>query len=259
MKSIVTAVLFLLSITSYGQDMSVIEGNLLAKFQRISYWRSFSSDDDKIDKIDSLEKANLAFQKALLHVTDQEPASLGYAFQRLQDSGVTIATSADRRFRIYSWDTEEGGTMHIFSSVYQYQTEQGIHSKTFQDSSIEADPGNWSTPIYSLHIPSKTYYLVINHAIFSHRDIYQGIQAFSIGKRSLNDSVRLFKTKTGLKNGISFEFNFFSVEKHPERPVQLISFDSVAKEVRIPIVLENGIVTSKYLVYRWTGSCFERK
>ena len=260
MKSITTVFLLLLSVSSFGQDLAALEHNLLAKFQRIRYWHSFSSDDDKINSIDSLEKANLTFQKALLPFTGREPATLSYVFQQLQDSGLTIATSADHRFRIYSWDTEEGGTMHFFSSVYQYQTEQGVFSKTFQDSADEGDPGAWSTPVYTLRLPTKTYYLAINHTIFSNLDIHQAIQAFSIDKRALNDSVRLFKTKTGLKNKISFDFNFFSAMKdHEERPIQLITFDPVKKEVHIPIVLENGSVTRKFLSYRWTGTCFERQ
>ena len=261
MKAFTVAISFLLTITVSAQDMPSIEQSLLAKFQRIGYWRSFYSDDTsvKVDRYDSLEKANWAFQNALLQVTATVPTSIKYAFQVLQDSGLTVATSADSRLRIFSWDTEEGGTMHIFSTVYQYQTTAGIHSKTFQDSSKEADPGEWCPQIYTLHSQSKVYYLVINYAIFSHQENYQGIQAYSIGKNSLNDSVKLFKTKTGLHNSISIEFDFFSVEKHPERPVRLITFDSAKKEVHIPIVEGRGTVTSRSIVYRWAGSYFQRK
>lgn len=258
MKAIATIIFVLLEACSFGQDMPTIEHSLLTKFQRIEYWRSYSADDNKIDKFDSLEKANIAFQKALAKVATSYPASLFYEFKILQDSGLTIATSDDHRFRIYSWDTDEGGTMHIFANVLQFQGEQGVYVKV-RNSGKQGDPGVFSTPIYCLHMATKTYYLVINHAIFSTKDCYQGIQAFCINKRSLNDSVRLFKTKTGIKNGISFEFNFFSVVQHPERPIHLIDFDSVRKTIRIPVVLEGGSVTNRSIVYHWTGSLFERK
>ena len=238
--------------------MARLEHDLLAKYRRIDYWRSYSSDDAKIDTIDSLEKANNSFQKALIKIASTYPASLRYNFKSLQDSGLLIATSDDHRFRIYSWDSEEGGTMHIFFTVYQWLGEQGVNAKA-SNSEEGGDPGVFCTPIYTLRTPSKTYFLVVNHAIFSNKDSYQGIQAFCINKRSLNDSVRLFKTLTGLKNSISFEYDFFSVVNRPERPIQLISFDSVHKIISIPIVLENGTVTNRSIQYHWVGNYFERR
>jgi len=261
LKVLAIFISFFLAFSAAAQDMSSIEKGLLAKYQRITYWLSYYTDDTtvKVDKYDSLEKANWAFQNALLQVTASSLASLNYPFKTLQDSGLTVTTSNDAHLRVYSWDTEEGGTMHIFASVYQFRTTKGVQSKTFQDSPKEANPGEWCPFIYTLRTPSKTYYLVVNYAIFSHQENHQGIQTFTIGKNSLNDSVKLFKTKTGFRNGISVDFNFFSVEKRQERPVRLVTFDSSKKEVRIPVVEGRGTVTDRSIVYRWTGSYFERK
>jgi hypothetical protein len=247
------------ALIAHSQNMSAVERSLLANYRRINYWKSYAGDDEKVDKFDSLEKANIIFQKALVNMASNYPGSLTYDFKLLRDSGLTIETSNDHHFRIYSWDSEEGGTMHIFLNVYQWIGEQHVYAKA-SDSSGGKDgiAGVFCTPIYTFYTPGRTYYLVINHAIFSTKDESQDIQAFCINKRSLNDSVRIFKTQTGLQNAIGFEFDFFSVVDRPERPIQLIDFDITNKIVKIPIVFENGTVTNRWIRYKWTGKYFER-
>jgi hypothetical protein len=241
--------------------MKAAEHILSTKFQRIAYWRDYPKDDMTVDIYDSLGKANIEFQSALLKIASTYPASLKYDFTILQDSGLTIATSDDHRLRIYSWDSELGGSAHNYLTVFQFQGARGVQANaTDTTTNIEESGfGGYCTPIYTLHTPIKTYYLVINHYILSNKDITQGIETFCIKNGSLDGSVKLFKTKTGLHNGVSFDFNFFSVVNRPERPIILIDFDSVHSLIRIPVVLEDGTVTNRSIVYRWTGHYFERK
>jgi hypothetical protein len=62
-----------------------------------------------------------------------------------------------------------------------------------------------------------------------------------------------------LKNTLGFGFDFFSVVDRPDRPVQLIKYDGVKKTLTIPVVLEDGKVTGRTIVYQFTGQYFERK
>ena len=239
--------------------MSAIERDLLAKYRRIGYWRDYPGDNAKIHKEDSVDKANKVFQRALTVVASKYPASLGYPFQRLKQAGLLIATSGDGRFRVYSWDEEGGGTMHFFLNVYQWLSGQKVYAKAVDaDSTNEGDPGVFCTPIYTLHTPANTYYLVVNGVIYSTSGSYESIQAYCIDKQSLNDSVRIFKTQSGLENSIGFDYDFFSVVDRPERPIHLIEFDPITKIVRIPIVIEHGAVTHRWILYKWTGNYFER-
>jgi hypothetical protein len=149
--------------------------------------------------------------------------------------------------------------MHIFDNIYQYKANGKVFSKTIKESEDEGDPGYWYSTIYSLSNAGKTFYLGLRHGIYSTKDTYQGIKAFSISSNSLNAETKLIKTKTGVRNALGFEFNFFSVVNQLERPVRLIKFDAVAKTLSFPVVLENGEVTEKNIVYRFTGQYFERK
>jgi len=74
----------------------------------------------------------------------------------------------------------------------------------------------------------------------------------------LNDTLKLFKTKTNLLNEIEVNFDFFSVVQRPERPLRLIKYDPDKKIIYIPIVLENGKVTDRYILYQFKGQYFEQ-
>ncbi len=219
----------------------------------------YKGGNDNPDKYDSLEKANGDFRKLLLKYTSQNPSTLTFAFKKLDNEGLSIATSADGLFRIYSWDTYTGGTMDNFDNVYQYKANGKVFSKTIKENEDESDPGYYYSTVYSVSNKGKTFYLGLRHGIYSTKDSYQGVKAFSIISNSLNAKTKLIKTKNDLSNALGFEFDFFSVVNHLERPVMLIKFDAAAKTLSFPVVLESGEVTEKNIVYRFTGQYFEQK
>jgi hypothetical protein len=259
MKTILTTICTLFVLSALGQDQKSIEQALLKKFKKITYWADYKGDTDNLYKYDSLEKANEDFRKLLLKYTSQHPSTLTFAFKGLDEEGLSIATSVDGLFRIYSWDTYTGGTMHFFDNVYQYKANGKVFAKAIKESEDEGDPGYLYSSIYSLSSTGKTYYLGLRHAIYSSKDTYQGVKAFIISNNSLNTETKLIKTKTGLRNALGFEFDFFSVVDQLERPVRLIRYDAATKTLRVPVVLEDGKVTDKSMVYQFTGQYFERK
>jgi hypothetical protein len=104
----------------------------------------------------------------------------------------------------------------------------------------------------------KTYYLAVSGGSESTKDAYETISVYAISNDTLNDKVKLIKTVSGLNNSINFEYDFFSVVDRPERPIQLIKYDTDKKIIYIPIVLENGKVTNRYILYKFNGQYFEK-
>ena len=76
-----------------------------------------STDDEKLSK-------NNADLKAKLIKYGKRADVLRFPFSKLNDK-MYVATSKDGRLRIYSWDTETGGTMHDFDNVFQYKGKGG--------------------------------------------------------------------------------------------------------------------------------------
>jgi hypothetical protein len=238
----------------HAQHIPAIEQELVSQFKKIDYWATFKdSAFPDINKYDSLEAANKEFRFNLLSYTSTAAPTLTYEFKELETLGLYIRTSEDRLFRIYSWDTRLGETGHIFDAVYQYRSED---NKVFSKTIKIGDAGRWYSNIYTLKTDNKTYYLGLYHAVFSSKDSYQGVKLFSIEKDMLNDDVRLIKTRTSLRNDLGFGFNLFSVANRSERPVKLIYYEEDEKKLSIPVVLQDGKVTKKFVVYQFNGEQF---
>jgi hypothetical protein len=244
------------NIFAQSTTLKKIENDLVRTYSKI--FPFYYGNHDSLDFYSSL------FSEKIRKYIDENPTTLNYSFQKLEDSNVcTIATSGDGLFRIYSWDTWEGGTMHDFGNIYQYNANGKIHSKYFTDddtANLEDVPSiPFYSKIFTLKANDHTYYLGINNSIFSTRDVGQGIKIFTIEKDTLNDNVKLIKTASGLTNEIDVDFDFFTViDRTNERPITIIKYDPATKIIYIPIVYEDGKVSHRFILYQFNGQYFER-
>jgi hypothetical protein len=262
MKNIIITFLVLISLSAFGQDIRKIEQDLLTQLKKVHYWREHLNDD-KVKGDDSLSNANKILNQKLLNYTSKEPLTLTYDFKELQKEFMTIASSADKKFRIYSWDTELGGTQHDFENVYQYKADK-IYSKNIpaKHLAIETDDteaGKWFSEIFTIETKERKVYLGYLHSIYSTTDSYQAIKLFAIESNALNDTLQLIKTDFKPVNELGFDFNFFSVVNKKERPVKLIYYDNGTKTIKIPAILEGGRVTNDFINYKFTGQYFEKQ
>lgn len=206
---------------------------------------------------DSLEFYSTLISNSIKSFIENNPSSLDYKFQALMDSRACIVTtSKDGLFRIYSWDDQLGGTMRFFQNIFQFKSDGQVFTKSYETK--EGDSGSFYSTMYTFYANNLTYYLAINNSIGSSKDLSQTIKVFSIDNKQLNDTVRLIKTSSGLRNKINVGFDFFSVVDRPERPIQLIKYDENKNIIYIPIVLENGKVTDRFILYQFNGQYFEK-
>ena len=78
---------------------------------------------------DSLEHYSNLFSTKLTDFIHSNAATQSYPLKRLIDSiACDIVTSNDGLFRIYSWDTWLGGTMHIYKNIYQFKSGSQVFS-----------------------------------------------------------------------------------------------------------------------------------
>jgi hypothetical protein len=261
MKPLFTTIFVFLFVSSFGQTQNTVEQKLLGRFERILYWSDFQGDNKNISVYDSLFHANDQFEKTLLNLTSKDPLTISFDFKKLKDQGLSISTSDDGLFRIYSWDTWTGGTMHFQQNIFQYKSGDKVFSKIIQDSLSEEDhySVNWYIKIFTIKTSIQTFYLGLYDCTYSTKDAYQGVKVFTIKDTILNDSFKLIRTGSGIKNNLGFYYNFFSVVDRKERPIIMISYDKETKTLKIPVVLEEGKVTNRFIIYKFTGRYFERK
>jgi hypothetical protein len=196
------------------------------------------------------------FDKEFTGFIKANPATLDYPFRKLIDSNFCgIHTAGDKHFRIYSWDTWTGGTMHIFKSIYQWKVNGHTFTRSLEYE--EEDATGFCSKIFTVDINRKLHYLVVTNYILSTKDAMQSISVYTIDGNSLIDTVKLFKTRTKALNTIDVDFDFFSVVDRPERPLELITYDEKQKIIYIPVVDEKGQVTKKNILYQLKGSYFK--
>ena len=250
--------LFLICINhSFGQSLQEQELALLKNFKRADYWFQKIHENSKVNAFDSLDKENNSFKKKLLKLTKSNPLSIDYPFSKLE--GVTIVTSPDKKFRIYSWDLQTGGSMHFYDNIFQYKDKNKVFADSPRYVHEEGETGAWIFEVFEVNINGKNAYMAVYNIIESGRISYQKIKAFNIENQKLNPEFQLFKTGSGTLNEIDYEFDFFSVADRPERPVKLIRYSPATKILKIPVVSETGKVTRKFIYYQFTGRYFEYK
>ncbi len=242
------------SVCAFAQTPEAIEKELVELYGKINANSQYSGNNDS----DLLEKANEDFKSKILQYTKSAP-TLKYKFSKLTED-VSIATSEDGKFRVYSWDRMDGGTMHFFETVYQYKSADGKVYSSSRDLT-EGDSGSFVYDVFTVNSKSGAIYLAGSNAVGSTQDSFQNLRLFKISGSALDEAVKLIKTSSGLTDSIGFGYNFFSVVDRPERPIKLFTFDKKTNTFKFPVVIEdakfpNGRVTNKFISYKFDGTYF---
>jgi hypothetical protein len=247
--TVIIAILFV-SNFAFSQNTSEIHAMLSGHLKKMTYYKYDSPNSD------SVEIENALFKKLLLRYLTEHPSSLISKMDKVVKAGLIIAASEDSLFRIYSWDTQTGGTMRFYDNIYQYSSGGKVFVKE-SHSDTEGDPKSWYSEIYTMNDNENKYYLGVYNAEFSTRDIAQGIKFYAIENNLLNIDVKLAKTKEGLSGSLGINFDFFTLQNHDERPLKLVLFDPDKKTISVPIVTDNDKITDKFNIYKLKNGLFE--
>lgn len=243
------------SVPIYAQKTSIkSEKDAVEYLKKIDYWVSNSSYSDTLNSIDSIYDVNKKFIEAFTDYLNNYPVSLVASFKELKNEGISVANSADKKIRIYSWDTWTGGTMHYFSSIIQYKTSKGTKARIFYDACAEdneGDSGAWYDSIYMLKTPSKTYYLALSHSIYSSIGRTSQLEALRISADTLIRNIELFKTEGGISGYLGFEYELNYKSKNRPR----FRFDLTNKIISLPII-KDGDEPVGYEKYKFNGKYF---
>lgn len=235
-------------VSAQEMTMEDREQELVDIYQKLSASRYGESD--------SLTYYNNQFSKKLVYLIDRSYNTINYPFKILTEEHIcTITTSKDGQFRIYSWDTQTGGTMRFFNAIYQYKRWDQVFTNWCNME--EGDPGAFYSEIFTLKVKKKTYYLGIANGIYSTKDVSQSIQAFELTNTGVNDSIQLMKTDDGMQNSLDLSYDFFSVVDRPERPVAVIRYDEKKKIISVSMTNEKGEIVPGNKSYRFNGRYFE--
>lgn len=217
--------------------------------------QELSKDYEKLTSAENWEGREVLVKKLELKLENylrKYPATFDYTFKELTDTkNFHISTSKDKRFKIYSWNKQTGGSMRDFSSIFQFKSSGKVFVAHPDDY-----PDTFYSNIYEVKVGERTYYLAINNGVYSTSQTSQAIEAFYIENNKLSRSTDLFVSKNNKIGDINISYDFFSVVDRPERPVEIISYDSRLKIIYIALVDDSGKVSNKNLLYQLKGENF---
>ncbi|WP_413669512.1 hypothetical protein ACEN9X_05870 [Mucilaginibacter sp. Mucisp86] len=246
---------FTTSVKLLAQTPQTIEADLLKSFKKIDYW-DLQQSNGCDDANDSLVLANESFANKLKKYTAKCAFTINMHFNSLVKERVSIVTSADGLFRIYSWNTQLGGTMHVHKNLFQYKTSYGIRSDF--SSYKEVDGESIYLKLYTVKTNYKTYYLGISMAVLWSGYTADFINAFAIENKKLNDKLKIIKTEGGLENGLSAQYDCTSLVNRNVKEVPYLSFNLKTQTIHLPLILTDGKITGKYVNYKFNGQYFEK-
>jgi hypothetical protein len=167
---------------------------------------------------------------------------------------LTILTSSDKLFRIYSWDTWTGGTMHFFENVMQYNS-GGKTKASIDTPQTEGDVRPAFSKIFTFTTGEKTYYLSNYYIIESSRCSEHGMIVFTIENAKIVEA-KIIKTHSGIFSKLSYEYDVGMNDDYDNRSE--IHFNNINNTIYLPLVNSKGRMTDKFILYKFTGQYFGR-
>ena len=254
-KTILFITLILLSFGGKAQSVKQIEDKIYHYTKSIDKWAGKMDEDGA----DSLSKANKGLLNYLAKNLIKDSGTLQYDFPKLKKSRLDVLTSDDKKIRIYSWEVGSFGSAHSFDALIQYQSDSNTKIKILNDDSKSVEGEVFTGAYYKalFTIPTKTrgnIYLVISDEIASSAMGAIILKAYSIENGKLCDTVRLFKTTKKTINSFSFYYDLSNPATKDTIAGTSLSEDKM--RLKIPVVVGNGLITDKYIVYKFDGDYF---
>lgn len=235
-----------------AQTIIEIEVDLLKTLEKITRFGNTGENN-----ADSLVFYNQSFSNKLLNYASKHTAMLNYNFPNIDQTYWSIATSPDKKFRIYSWDTHEGGSMHFYQNIFQWKDYNTLYAK--KKEIPEGEPGGFYSQVFQLTDELNTFYMCYYNSILSSRDGYQAIHCMDFERKKFDPEFKKIKTKSGITNKLGFSFNVASINHLEKRSHKLIMFNKDSQTLSIPVVNKEGKVSSKTIFYRYDGDYFVKE
>nr|WP_199156579.1 hypothetical protein [Pedobacter sp. ASV2] len=259
MKLTSISFLFILFATdnALGQSIKTIEKDLVTKIKNVNHWAANYTYTEQVDRDKELTKANQVLAKSLLDYTSKNVGTFNYDFPQLKKHGMSIVSSSDKKFKIYSWDDGQGGTERFWEVIYQYKTTNSIKS-SHRVRKYNEDVAGYFTKIENAVLNNKIYYLAFYRSTYMSSYYGQTVQFFCFTKDELITDAPLIKSSNKINSDIRIAYWPIIQQKNKD----LIAYNDISKTITIPLSEdkhnENGYYTviNKMQTYKFNGRYF---
>ena len=215
-------------------------------------------DDNRLNdnndfSYDSLKWYNEKFEEAITNSLKKNPNTINYQFKKLQDAGLVIKTSADKKLRIYYWDDMQGGTMRFINNVMQIQQNK-------QQRIIVNEDDGYLPTIDTLKTKDNTHYIITRTLKGSSVVFIHFIEIYTINSKAELVRSPIIKTAKHFTHKLNCDVDYSAkVNRDSEDFITSnITYNPDKREISLPLIRANGKVTTDKIVYRFNGKAFEK-
>lgn len=181
---------------------------------------------------------------------------------RKSDMAINVLESSDQKLYIIEWDDMTGGTMRNFDGLYVIKNGLKIDVVEMYDECEEFCINPYVYGLYQVNtVQGAPIYIVFEKFILSSAMSVHTVRTITLEGFKLNDNATFIRTKTGMKNSISYEMDWSLLvnSDHEFNGEDYLQFDENTKTILIPLITENGKLTSKKIKYIFNGEFFEKQ
>jgi len=243
MKRLTGFLILFIAMQLSAQSLKSIERDLLPHFKIITSY--YSPLDER--EPDVIFNENDIFTAKLIYYLKKQPKTLTHKFDSLIKEGLHIHSSADKNFRIYSWQFNLGGRDNFVYNVYQFHNDWICGAESAGQSGYVID-------IFEATLNGKRYYFPYIQLSGSEEISEQELSNCYISGDKLVTYEPIFKLGEEPEASISIIFDHFSVDD----PDHIIEFDPKTKTFLIQSVgVETTKGTKEIEKYKFSGKYFE--
>lgn len=252
-----TVITFALSIAAsqaaLADSCKAVDKNLAAHYKSMRNYSNYYGNNDW----DLFKKATANFYDVVASYISL-PNSISCELSLASATGVNIQTSMDGKFRTLSWDELNGGTMHHFDGLIQFQSEQTDHILT---NAINRDV----MAVKTIKLPDekdseKTIYMLIERGIYSNIARSESINLYEIkGDKLIYPNI--IQTSSRTTNALGFEYSAHS----PNGPIEMpfFRYEPKNKVISFPVVIKSeeyiyGEMTNRLIKYQFKDGLFRK-
>lgn len=177
---------------------------------------------------------------------------------------LNISKSEDKRLWIFSWYSNNGGTMSIFNNIIFYRTKNN-KTKYYMDFELEDHPNSFCsnfskfTTIYKLpSIQKKDLYICFNRSNYCSTCFVEGFSVFELTQDSISFMYPAFMDENNKSACYGLEYRVGSVDKFEYDSTQNIIHYSYTSDDITPISTRDKEKPKRIKGYlKWDGVRFK--
>lgn len=242
-------------LTLKAQSVEEIDQQTAYFLERIDFWDEHELEDET----DSLSIYNHELTEFLSNSLCANPQTFYADFELAKSRNFVVTTSPDQKIRIYSWNTQTGGTMQYYNSILTYSCGANIVVQPLIISGPDEN-GALYFDIRQIMINQKTHYIISSVNIGS-----SAVFSYLLETKTIHPNGELVESSI-IKDGADYVSSLryqidFSIETNNQFTLLDVEpvYDSEKRQIILPKMNADYELSTEKIIYPFDEKSYGQK